>query len=156
MEQTLTIRRILIAVENSAYSERACEYGFLLAAKVGAEVALLHAYDIPPPIVPATDPLMSEPQALVPEIMHIQEETGKQLLDRMSEKFGKEFNVYTFNRLGDPEEEILATATEWHADMILVGTHGRTGLDHFLSGSVAESVVRKSKCPVLIIPKEKS
>ncbi|HEY0769691.1 MAG TPA: universal stress protein, partial [Sphingobacteriaceae bacterium] len=56
-------------------------------------------------------------------------------------------------KIGNPRDEILITADEWNADLIIVGTHGRTGFDHFISGSVAEGVARKAKCPVLIIPK---
>jgi nucleotide-binding universal stress UspA family protein len=54
--------------------------------------------------------------------------------------------------LAEPQDEILAVAEECKADLIILGTHGRTGFDHFISGSVSESVARKSKCPVLIIP----
>ena len=60
--------------------------------------------------------------------------------------------VYSFHKMGHPKDEILLTADEWNADIIILGTHGRTGFDHFLSGSVAEKVVRRAKCPVLIIP----
>jgi len=74
----------------------------------------------------------------------------------MVERLGDEIVLHTYNRIGSPKTEILATAEECNADLIILGTHGRTGFDHFISGSVAEGVVRKSKCPVLIIPnKEK-
>lgn len=53
-------------------------------------------------------------------------------------------------RVGKPAEAIIKEAAEWQADLIAMGTHGRTGFDHFLHGSVAEQVVRRSKLPVLI------
>lgn len=53
-------------------------------------------------------------------------------------------------RVGKPAEVILKEAEEWRADLITMGTHGRTGFDHFLHGSVAEQVVRRSRLPVLI------
>src|SRR5690554_6722930 len=53
-------------------------------------------------------------------------------------------------RVGKPAEEILKDAEEWQADLIAMGTHGRTGFAHFLHGCVAEQVVRRSKLPVLI------
>ena len=53
-------------------------------------------------------------------------------------------------RIGSAADGILAEADAWGADLILMGTHGRTGLAHFLNGSVAEAVVRLAKCPVLI------
>lgn len=53
-------------------------------------------------------------------------------------------------RVGKPAEVIIKEAEEWQADLITMGTHGRTGFDHFLHGSVAEQVVRRSRLPVLI------
>ena len=55
--------------------------------------------------------------------------------------------------VGRPENEIVARANATHADLIVMGTHGRSGLAHALLGSVAERVVRHTSCPVLIIPK---
>ena len=51
---------------------------------------------------------------------------------------------------GQPADVIIAEAERWQAELIVMGTHGRTGIDHFLNGSVAERVVRRSKLPVLI------
>jgi nucleotide-binding universal stress UspA family protein len=144
--------KILIAVEDSQYSEHAADYGFELAKKLGADVALVHVNDIPvaTPYIP--DPILNEPPVLVPELIQIQEDAGKKLLDRISDKYIEQTTIYTFNKVGNTRDEILSTAEEWNADMIILGTHGRTGFDHFISGSVAEKVVRKAKCPVLIIP----
>ena len=60
----------------------------------------------------------------------------------------------TFIRIGKPEDEIVKFAVENNIDLIAMGTHGRTGLAHMLVGSVAERVVRTSKCPVLTIRAE--
>ncbi len=150
------VHRILIAVEDSMFGEKAASYGFDLAKKLGAEVALVHVSDIPTPTPYTADPLLNEQQIMVPEIMHIQEETGKKLLNKIAEAFGQSLTVYTFLKIGNTRDEILNTADEWKADLIILGTHGRSGLDHFFSGSVAEKVVRKAKCPVLIIPKKES
>lgn len=59
---------------------------------------------------------------------------------------GDEFVI----RIGKPAEVIIKEAEEWQADLITMGTHGRTGFDHFLHGSVAEQVVRRSRLPMLI------
>jgi nucleotide-binding universal stress UspA family protein len=53
--------------------------------------------------------------------------------------------------VGDPVAEILRVAQESKCDLIVMGTHGRTGLAHLLMGSVAEKVVRKAACPVLVV-----
>lgn len=147
------LHKILIAVEDSSYSEQASDYGFRLAKKFNAEVALVHVNDILPTATPyITDPMLTEPMIMMPDAIAIQEEASKKLFDRLSQ--GREdTTVYTFTRIGQPRDEILIAAEEWKADMIILGTHGRTGFDHFISGSVAEGVARKAKCPVLIIPK---
>lgn len=150
------LHKILIAVEDSDYSTIATAYGFDLAKKVNAQVALLHVNEVPVTGTPyITDPLINESSVLMPEIIMAQEESSKKLLNNIAEKYGTDITIFTFHKIGNPQEEILATAEEWNADMIILGTHGRTGFDHFISGSVAEKVVRKAKCPVLIIPNEK-
>jgi nucleotide-binding universal stress UspA family protein len=53
--------------------------------------------------------------------------------------------------IGEPAHEILAFAKAQHADLVVIGTHGRTGLQHALMGSVAERVVRRATCPVLTV-----
>lgn len=147
------LHKILIAVEDSSYSELAADYGFKLAKKLNAEIGLVHVNDVIATTTGhLTDPILNEPMLMMPEAMDIQEEASKKLLSRLSA--GRDdVTIYTFIKIGNARDEILITADEWNADMIILGTHGRTGFDHFISGSVAESVVRKAKCPVLIIPK---
>lgn len=57
--------------------------------------------------------------------------------------------------VGKPAETILEQADAWHPDLIVMGTHGRTGLAHFLNGSVAETVVRHARLPVLIVHEQR-
>jgi len=57
--------------------------------------------------------------------------------------------------VGQPAETILKQAEAWQPDLIVMGTHGRTGLAHFLSGSVAEEVVRRARLPVLVVHEKK-
>ena len=60
--------------------------------------------------------------------------------------------VTRFMPEGRPTEDIIKTAESWNADLIVMGTHGRTGLLHLLLGSIAEHVLRHSKIPVLVVP----
>lgn len=153
MNPPIQLKKILIAVEDSVYSDIATEYAFSLAKQLHADVALVHVNEgtiAPVPYV--ADPLMIEPPLMMPELIHFQEEASKNLLNKICDTYGDGLNLFTFNKIGDPKTEILAVADEWNADMIVLGTHGRTGFDHFLSGSVAESISRHAKCPVLIIP----
>ncbi|MXV52598.1 universal stress protein [Pedobacter sp. HMF7647] len=153
MAQNFIISKILIAIEDSTFSEKAAEYGLGIATAMNASIALVHVNNIPPATTYTTDPLTLEPPVLMPDLMFVQEESGQKLLDKYAADFeSKNLTVFTFNRIGDTRNEILATAEEWGADLIVLGTHGRTGFDHLISGSVAESVTRHSKCPVLVVP----
>lgn len=147
------IHRILIAVEDSPYSEQALNYGVLLAKNLGSKITLVHVDEIPISSPYSADPLLNESQVMIPELMHIQEEASKALFKKLEDKYGQIVKISTVTKIGRAQDEILAVADECKADMIILGTHGRTGFDHFISGSVSESVARKAKCPVLIIPR---
>ncbi|WP_026899133.1 universal stress protein [Daejeonella oryzae] len=146
------LKKILIAVEDSIYSDSAVNYGLALARKFGAEVVLVHVNEIPTATPYIADPMLNETSFMMPEMMNIQEEASKKLFERIQAQAGEGIVLHTYSKIGTPKVEILATADECNADLIILGTHGRTGFDHFISGSVSESVLRKSKCPVLIIP----
>lgn len=146
------INTILIAVEDSLYSYQAVNYGVLLAKNLGSAITLVHVDEIPVASPYSADPLLNESPAMIPELMHIQEEASKNLFKRLVEKHGNNVKISTDSRIGRAQDEILAAADDCKADLIILGTHGRTGFDHFISGSVSESVARKAKCPVLIIP----
>ena len=68
------------------------------------------------------------------------------------DKVFKDYKIWTFVEKGKPFEAVLKVAEEWEADLIVLGTHGRTGLSHLLMGSVAEKVVRHSTKPLFIVP----
>jgi nucleotide-binding universal stress UspA family protein len=76
----------------------------------------------------------------------------KKIHQMLIDKVFKDYKVWTFVEEGKPFEAILKVAEEWAADLIVLGTHGRTGLSHLLMGSVAEKVIRHSGKPLFIIP----
>lgn len=156
MKNPENLNKILIAVEDSPFSDRAIAYGFVLAKKLGAEIVLVHVNEIPITTPYISDPFLNETSMILPEMMEVQEAASKQLFDRIQKQYGEGITLFTYNRIGRPKDEILATAEECDADLIILGTHGRTGFDHFISGSVSESVARKATCPVLIIPNKES
>ena len=149
------IHRILIAVDDSPYSDQAIKYGVLLAKNLGSKITLVHVDEIPISSPYSADPLLNESPAMIPELMHIQEEASKLLFIKIKEQHGDVVELSTVTRIGRIQDEILSVADDCKADMIILGTHGRIGFDHFISGSVSESVARKAKCPVLIIPNPK-
>jgi nucleotide-binding universal stress UspA family protein len=143
-----TIRKILIPSDFSDGSERAVEYAELFARSFGAKILLVHA--IEPFPYSATDSLtlVDHSKALATIAASLLENQRKPLL-----KAGLE--VRTRVLIGLPASEILRAAAKEKADLIVMGTHGRSGLGHLLVGSVAEKVVRMAKCPVMTVRGEK-
>ena len=154
MKSSENINRILIAVEDSPYSDQAIQYGMMLAKKMGSKIAFVHADEIPVNTPFIADPMLSETPLMIPEMMEIQEEASKSLFKRIQDQYGDDIEISKYIRVGRAQDEILAVADQYKADLIILGTHGRTGLDHFISGSVSASVAKRAKCPVLIIPKK--
>lgn len=145
-------QRILIATDDTECSKKALHHGYNLAKNMESSVALIHVIEPASPTNYGADPLMGQQPIIVPETTEIQEENSKRLLDEISKEFHDVKEVFTFTRIGTPKQEILTVASEWAADLIIMGTHGRTGFDHFISGSVSESVLRRASCPVLVVP----
>lgn len=153
MEKTNSkFKRILVAVDDEPCSEKAILYAKEMAAVFGASIALV---TVVPPTSPASfgaDPLLGQQPIIVPEVSEMEQDNAQKYLEKISSEFTGAGEVYLFNRIGSIKEEILAASHEWSADLIIMGTNGRTGFDHFISGSVSESVIRKSTCPVLVVP----
>ena len=139
--------RILLATDFSDYSEVACEYAVTLAKTFNSSLLVLHVINEPVDLRGFYVPHISFEQ-LEQEI-----ETGA---TKMLETFCKEnlqdFSGYeTMVIAGVPYEEIIRIASEKEESLIVIGTHGRTGLDHLIFGSTAERVVRGAPCPVMTI-----
>ncbi|HTN21695.1 MAG TPA: universal stress protein [Pelobium sp.] len=152
MENLQTFERILIAVDDSKYAYHAAEYGFSLAKKLDASVSLVHINQVPVATNITGDPILGDPGIVLPNVMDIQQEQAKSLFADLKSRFASDTNVDEYVLIGDVSTEIVSLAKEQNFSMIIMGTHSRTGFDHFISGSVAESVSRHAKCPVLIIP----
>jgi nucleotide-binding universal stress UspA family protein len=144
----IEIRSILAPTDFSAHSERAVRYACGLAERLGAELHLLHVLS---EIVPAgPDPLLMP--VMPPEYYEENEQRAKETLDRLLDPaWGRPTSVVTAVRWGSPVEAIVAYAAEPKLDLVVIATHGRTGLSHVLLGSVAERIVREAPCPVLTI-----
>lgn len=138
--------RVLIAVDDSSSSEK-----MIHAIKTGvvhekAEVLVLHVLQ---PIEPAPPPEMAQNYA--PELEE-EKQLAHALIDRIARELCKSgFSACSEVRIGDVIQTILDRASEWHADMIMVGSHGQRSLRDFFLGNVAESVARRSCCSVAII-----
>lgn len=149
---TPKFQRILIAIEESAFSQTVIEYAKALHLNKENSIALLTVVSPIPPDQLGFDPVLGQTSVVVPELIDVEEAVAENFVDNFSKSFPEVAEVTVHTKIGSIKQEILAFANEWSADLIIMGTHGRTGFDHFISGSVSESVTRKSTCPVLIVP----
>jgi nucleotide-binding universal stress UspA family protein len=141
------IRSILVPVDFSEGSNTATQYAADMAKQVGAKIELLNVYGLP--MVTSPDgSFMVTPEIVTKLSADAQEAVDKIAVDLRSRGAAVETRVTE----GAPHEEITRRGVEGGFDLIVMGTHGRTGLRHFLIGSTAERVVRTSKIPVLTVP----
>jgi nucleotide-binding universal stress UspA family protein len=137
----LAIHTILHPTDFSDRSEFAFRLGCALARDYGARLVLLHV---------AHPPVVVYAEGVVPPVPDDYMERLEEDLHRLQAP-GPSVHVEHQLLEGDPVAEILAVAEKTSADLIVMGTHGRTGLGRLLMGSVAEQVVRKAPCPVLTV-----
>ena len=140
-----TIKRILVATDFTPPSERAVQLATELATTFNASLTLVHVFEYPPALY--TDAPLSSADLVEPALEEVKfklSETLGSICRQIPEASAK-------IRQGIPHEEISAAARESAADLIVIGTHGRTGLARGVLGSVAETVVRLSPVPVLTV-----
>ena len=141
------IRRILIPTDFSDCAKHAVDYVRGLSWARDTEVLLVHI------IEPVAYPMYQVIGAA--DYGKLDEEVRKscnETLDKLKAEFGEwKGGVRTIVREGFPNAEIIACAEEEQVDLIVIATHGRTGLGHLLLGSSTEAVVRGAKCPVLTV-----
>jgi nucleotide-binding universal stress UspA family protein len=142
----MKVERILVPLDFSDHSERALTSAIEFAKKFSAAIDLLHSYRISySGILPFGDVF---PAALYADVRkHAAEELSK------AHQSVQDAGVACATHLSEdePSHAIVAAAEELSSDLIVMGTHGRTGLEHIALGSVAERTVRAAPCPVLTI-----
>ena len=132
----------------SAHSEESVRYACGLAERLGADLHLVHILSEILPVGP--DPLLMP--VMPPEYYKENEDRAKESLGRLLEpSWGMPRSVVRAVRWGSPVEAVVSYAMEHRINLIVISTHGRTGLSHVLLGSVAERIVREAPCPVLTI-----
>ncbi len=133
--------KILIAIDDSKFSGDVSRAIVAQFRTENTEVRVLHVLQ---PIAPAP-PQMAPGYA--PELEE-QKKPARELVERIAKELrGAGFNVNTTVAVGDTRETIIDSAAEWSADLIVVGSHGRRGVQRFLLGSVAEFVARHAGAP---------
>jgi nucleotide-binding universal stress UspA family protein len=145
----MTAPHFLVPVDFSPSSEQALAYAMALAAKLQARVTVLHVIDRLPmaeryaAVSPRPNRVSAYLQNLEAEVQQRLDAQHKQIQE--AGLAGKVLMTH-----GVPSHTIVAMARDKHVDLIVMGTHGRTGVHHLLMGSVAEKVVRLAPCPVLV------
>jgi nucleotide-binding universal stress UspA family protein len=144
----ISIRRILCPVDFSASSSHAIRYALAFASAHEATLVLLHVLEPAPyPLTdfPATPPVPVETES------ELKEGAEERLAEVVAELRQHHADVIAELGMGVPHEEIIQFAKAEEIDLVVMGTHGHTGLVHMLLGSVAEKVVRRAPCPVLVV-----
>ena len=148
----IQIKRLLVPTDFSEHSEQAALYAVELAKRFQAdEVHCLHVSDIPADLLATSAYTMTGP--------------SQEFIEQVRQENRKNLEAFAKNRLagvpvrtafleGRPFVEIIRYARDHEIDLVVIATHGRTGLTHALFGSVAEKVVRKAPCPVLVVKRD--
>jgi len=150
-------KKILIATDGSKHSEHAAKYGVDLAQLSNGSVTICYVADVggylPLGSIPFGDAgFYAIDPAVFNSLRDTALEAGKKAAARI-EKMATAAGVFSESRVleGNPAAEILRLAREKSMDIIVIGSIGKTGLEKFLMGSVAEKVVRNSPVPVLVV-----
>ncbi|HPN38516.1 MAG TPA: universal stress protein [Melioribacteraceae bacterium] len=139
------IKKILVPIDFSDYSKNALKYASQFAKFFNANITVIYVIE---PLVYPSD--FSLGQVAIPSVEYDMQDKAKEELERLvNEEFSDLIKTELIIKAGKPFVEIIETAAEIDADLIIIATHGHTGVEHLLFGSTAEKVVRKAPCPVL-------
>jgi nucleotide-binding universal stress UspA family protein len=136
------IMKILFATDGSKFSEAAMRALISQCRPQGTQVRVLNVVDLP----------LMIPTLYAAEYREESLKDGAELVRKAEQPLAKAgYKVETAVEEGDPKSTILDEAKSWHADLIVLGSHGRKGVDHFLMGSVSDAVSRHAPCSVEVV-----
>ncbi len=142
----IDVERILVPVDFSAHARPVLDWAAHMAEEHGSRVLLLHVYHLP------VEFQQLEGAYLPPDFWsNVKNEAEQQLGSYAEDLRGRGLEVEAVVREGYPATVIIEEAATQRANLIVIGTHGHTGLKHLLLGSIAERVVQKAPCPVLTV-----
>ena len=145
VKSPLRLKNILVPIDFSECSKKALQYAIPLAREHQATLTLL--YVVPP--IYGTGEYGAIDYAELEANMRVNGE--KQLARLAADEVGGDISNQPLVRVGSPTQEIIETARSLPADLIVISTHGLTGLKHVFLGSVAEHVVQRAPCPVFVV-----
>lgn len=143
------MQRILCPTDFSDYSVRALDCAIELARAFDSSLWIVHVLD--PPVLFGAELTTS---SLAGEVIKVQRERAQLELERAAQQCHTErVRAVAQLEIGYPANVLIELSKQ--ADLVVIGTHGRSGFQHLVLGSVAERVVRMAKCPVLVVPKQR-
>ena len=150
----VNLRKVLCPIDFSDTSRVALEYAVDLSTRLGAELTLLHVYQAPGYAMPeGLGVVMAGPEEMAAVVSGVEDQMKQWKADGQTMGATR---IATETALGGTHAEIVRVATVGGHDLIVMGTHGRTGIGHALLGSTAEKVIRHAPCPVLVVQHRKS
>jgi nucleotide-binding universal stress UspA family protein len=150
------IKKILAPTDLSSFSANGVRYACNLAKAVGAEVIVAHAVSTSEFMSHATSLRITssgaEADDLIGKLVEHQKEILRQFCEHHLANVSADLSIQPIVEMGDPHTLIVNWARDKAVDLIVMSTHGRSGLPRMLLGSVTEKVLRSASCPVLAIP----
>jgi len=146
-------KKVLFCTDFSENSDYAFEFAYGIAKRDDGLLYILHVVPENPHQAFATAMITNEEIEKIEKL--IEEDLNSNYQERYAKKIENGIRYEIVTRSGREDEEIIRFAKDEAADIIVVGTHGRTGIDHVFFGSVAEKVLRRSPFPVFVIPCKK-
>jgi nucleotide-binding universal stress UspA family protein len=143
------IRRILVPTDFSEHSRQALERALALAERMGASVDLLHVWEPPRHLEPFAADLLPEPPGATQETLGLAQ-AGRLLHDWLERYRSSSVPLHVHLERGPSADTILRFASGGY-DLVVMGTHGRTGLARLMMGSVAQKVATRASCPVMTV-----
>lgn len=140
----MRIERVLIALDHSVLSAHAAEVGIELANRLGAETALVHAVD--PKLRRTADHGRVLAELIVGALID-----GRSLLERIAKRAKLPSAPFEFVPVGHPATEIIRTAADWRAELLVIGSHRPREEGQRRQNSVSDEVMRYAPCPILMV-----
>ena len=147
----ITLQKILVPTDFSDFSQQALEFALPLADRFQAKIHLVHVWELP--FTSSLLPPEPYPEAVLTEE---QKSAADHLVKVANEFRASGFDVDPCFVLGKPYVEIVNAAAKLNIDLIVIASHGRSGISHLVLGSVAEKVVRLPPCPVFTVKARRS
>jgi universal stress protein A len=150
-DRLFAYRCFLVPIDLSAHSKKTIEYATQLAALTGGNIKVLHVFQIPEYPAALYHGLYLEHEPIRAHIEAAKREANAQLSLVADQIRAQGLEVEPLLRAGNPYEEIVSAAKEIGVDLIVIGSHGYTGIGRLLLGTTADRVLQYAPCPVLVI-----